>query len=352
MARSRNTADTQTASGGPVSPGIAGKNAIINGGMDIWQRGTSVAASASTTPYTADRWQLKNNASQAMTVSRQATNDTTNLPNIQYCARIQRNSGQTGTTVYYFANQFESVNSIPLAGKTVTLSFYARSGADFSPTSSLIGVTLYGGTGTDQNIITGSYTGGANIATQNSTLTTTWQRFTMPGTVPATVTEISVYFAATPTGTASTNDYMEVTGLQLELGSVATPFSRAGGTIQGELAACQRYYEKSGVFTGTPGAAASLGEIWFPNGTIIPGESWQAPRFAVTKRSSPSVTTYSYNGTTSRAADNNGTDYVANSAEVWRADASGFVIRNAGASNMTVAAVRWVYCNWAASAEL
>lgn len=247
MARSRNTADTQTASGGPVSPGIAGKNAIINGGMDVWQRGTSISATASTAPYNADRWQINLGANQASTISRQATGDTTNLPGIQYCARVQRNSGQTGTGAFYFVQSLETANSIQYAGKTVTLSFYARAGANFSPTSSYITSYVYYGTGTDQNI-TGSYTGAVGLGGQNNTLTTTWQRFTMTVNIDKSATELALFFAITPTGTASTNDYFEITGVQLELGSVATPFSRAGGTIQGELAACQRYYWRN-----TPG---------------------------------------------------------------------------------------------------
>ena len=99
---------------------------------------------------------------------------------------------------------------------------------------------IFSGTGTDQNFIAG-YTGNATVINQSKTLTTTWQRFTVTGTVGATATEIGVQLGFTPTGTASTNDYIEITGVQLELGSTATTFSRAGGTIQGELAACQRY---------------------------------------------------------------------------------------------------------------
>jgi len=61
-------------------------------------------------------------------------------------------------------------------------------------------------------------------------------------TIPSTSTQVGVEFQAFPTGTAGANDYVDFAGCQLEIGSTATAFSRAGGTIQGELAACQRYY--------------------------------------------------------------------------------------------------------------
>jgi len=102
-------------------------------------------------------------------------------------------------------------------------------------------VSLRSGTGTDQNYLA-AWTGDVQVASTTATLTTTWQRFQFTGTVGATATELTLPFTYTPTGTAGANDYYEVTGVQLEVGSVATQFSRAGATIQGELAACQRYY--------------------------------------------------------------------------------------------------------------
>ena len=224
----------------------AGKNAVINGGMDIWARGTSVAVAASTTAYTTDRWCINTGANEAYTISRQATGDTTNLPNIQYAARCQRNSGQTGTSVVFFAQSFETINSIPFVGKTVTYSFYARAGANYSAASNALAFYVTYGTGTDQNLLTG-YTGNTSFINSSATLTTTWQRFTYSATVPTTATELAVSFAMTPTGTAGANDYFEVTGVQLELGSVATAFSRAQGTLQGELNACQRYYYRANI---------------------------------------------------------------------------------------------------------
>ena len=105
---------------------------------------------------------------------------------------------------------------------------------------------LTSGTGTDQNVISG-FTSGTNIINTTDTLTTSWQQFTHTVTVGSTVTQLAVNFIEVPTGTAGANDYFDITGVQLELGSVATAFSRAGGNIGGELALCQRYFQLNGL---------------------------------------------------------------------------------------------------------
>ena len=228
-----------TASAG--SSNVAGKNGVLNSNFSVWQRGTSVTG-AGGGAYTADRWFLY--AGGQGTVSRQATADSTNLPFIQYCARVQRNSGSSDTTNLPFIQSFETVNSIQYAGKTVTLSFYARKGANYSPTGSGLVVTLATGTGTDQNYESAGYTGGATPISQTATLTTTWQRFSYSATLAATTTEVTTRFVTVPTGTAGAADYYEITGVQLEIASTASTYSPNSSTQQAELSACQRYYNR------------------------------------------------------------------------------------------------------------
>jgi hypothetical protein len=169
----------------------------------------------------------------------------------------------TTTNTNYFGQNFETVNSIPFTGKIVTLSFYARAGANYSSASSALTATLANGTGTDQNYLTGAYTGPNSIISSAVTLTTTWQRFTASGTVPTNSTEMAIQFSNVPVGTAGANDYFEVTGVQIDVGSVALPFRTYAATIQGETSACQRYYISytssdgsltSGFATGTTNA--------------------------------------------------------------------------------------------------
>jgi hypothetical protein len=243
MTRAYNTATTQQNSGGAVTPITAGKNAIINGGMDIWQRGTTFSPSAGAgNLFMPDRW-IYYKGGGTYTVSRQSSG----LTGIQYCARVQRTAASTDTNIIYSSYNFESADSYRFAGQTITFSFYARKGADYSASGSTLAVYMSYGTGTDQNITT---TGQTSLATNSATLTTSWQRFTTSVAVPSTATQLFIQTSFTPVGTASTNDYYEITGIQVEAGSVATPFSRAGGTIQGELSAAQRYYTRESVTNG------------------------------------------------------------------------------------------------------
>jgi hypothetical protein len=344
MARSRNTADTQTASGGPVSPFVAGKNVIINGDFSIWQRGTSITGTGTET-FSADRFLWVGDGSGGTRTFSRQTMGYGDIPGYEYphFLRFNQSVAGSGASYNYLCQRIENANAF--AGQTVTFSFWAKASAS-TTLPAIYARQRFGSGGSAETSTT---------VTSNIAVTTSWQRFSYTFAVP------SIAGKTVGTGSYLTMDVyhpinttftVDTFGWQLEAGSAATPFETATGTIQGELAACQRYYEKGGVFTATPGAAGSLGEMWFPNATIANNETWQAPRFAVTKRSSPSVTTYSYNGTSSRAANDSGTDYGADSANVWRANESGFVIKNNSGSSMTVTSVRWVYCNWVASAEL
>jgi hypothetical protein len=277
-------ADSSTSTGLRYQSGYNG-NGVINGGMDIFQRSATpttglAVTSTSTAFYGLDRWQIYSGAT-GRTVSRQVTGDTTNLPNIQYCQRVARDSGNTSTVAIYPAYSFESTDAIRFAGQVFTISFYARKGANYSATSSALAVKVTSGTGTDQPI-NGGYTGSVDVISQTATLTTTWQRFQYTATMGTTATEFGIQMNFTPTGTAGAADYFEYTGVQIELGAIATTFKRsAGGSIQGELAACQRYYQFIGGSTDS-----------FPLlGGYIGAETLRVPIvFPVQMRVSPTVT--------------------------------------------------------------
>ena len=248
------------------STNVAGKNNILNSAFNVAQRGTSFTIAASTATYTLDRWQAYRTAT-GMTVTQQNTSDTTNLPFIQKCVRLARDNATTSTVAIQYVQTIETVNSIPYAGKAITLSFYARAGANYSPTSSALLVYLQTGTGTDQNYING-FTGASNIVNgSTATLTTTWQRFTFNATVGATATQLAVALNMNPTGTAGAADYCEVTGFQLEIASSASAYSPNTSTYEAELAACQRYYSR--VQAVTTGEYFGMGPANNPSGGLM-----------------------------------------------------------------------------------
>ena len=211
------------------------RNPVLNSNFSVWQRNTSFTTTG-TIAYTADRWCSWATAVGSSIIT---TRDTSAPTGFQYSAKIRRSTSNADTGFLDFFQSFETVNSIPFAGKTVTLSFYAKAGANFSAASSILVSNIAYGTGTDQ--IYYNYTGKTDL-TQNNTLTTSWQRFTHTVSVPSTATELTVLFYYTPVGTAGADDSFYVTGVQLELGSAANTYMPNQPTYQGELAACQRYY--------------------------------------------------------------------------------------------------------------
>jgi hypothetical protein len=125
-----------------------------------------------------------------------------------------------------------------LAGQQITVSFWAK--ADSARTS-----TIY----IAQNFGSG---GSAPVSTLTSqALTTSWVRYSLTVTLGSisgktigTSSSLSVGLFYTA-GNATGAPVMDVWGFQVEAGSVATAFQTATGTIQGELAAAQRYYYRT-----------------------------------------------------------------------------------------------------------
>jgi hypothetical protein len=232
-------ADSSTSTGLRWQQGglATGKNSIINGFFDIWQRGTSFAASAAASIYTADRWMFnRSGLTTGATLSRQASTALAST----YAARVQRDSGNTSTANMTLWYNLESADSYQYQGKTVTLSFAMKKGANFS--APVVDATIFTGTGTDQNVNTSGFTGSTALANVAVVPTTNFVRYSVTGTVASNATQLAILFNTGPTGTAGANDWYEVTGVQLEISNVATNATRSSTTIQGELAACQRYY--------------------------------------------------------------------------------------------------------------
>lgn len=213
---------------------VAGKNAVINGAFDFWQRGTSITVPTAAYTYTSDRWLVySTHASGTCTVSQQTfTPGTAPVTGYegQYFLRI---GNASGSSYYELSQKIEDARTF--AGQTVTVSFWAKAGS--ATTLSFLAGQNFGTGGSAQTSTSGT----------NFSLTTSWQRFSFTLTMPSisgktvgTGSFVWLYFYYNSGAVASNN--IDFWGIQFEAGSVATPFSRAAGTLQGELAACQRYY--------------------------------------------------------------------------------------------------------------
>ena len=231
MSRAQLTSTVEQNTGGVISPYVAGKNFIANGNFDWWQRGTTFS---SPTAYTADRWY----STTVGTVT--FSQETSVVPNgSTYAMKWTTGAGSSYGSIL---QAFEDKDVNLMAGNTITLSALVRAQASFSGNA-----TMYIETNTTANTMTGgTWTQVASLNYAPST--SAYGKMQLSYAVPAGTKGIRVNLVLGSAQASGTGLYWSQ--VQLELGPVATPFSRAGGTLSGELAACERYYERT-----TPGVA-------------------------------------------------------------------------------------------------
>jgi len=252
-----------------VSTGkAAGVNKILNSDFEIWQRGTSFSNPANEA-YLADRFNIVFDGSgSTRTVSRQTfTPGAAPVAGYEgeYFIRMAQTVAGSGGTYLGFNQRIEDVRTF--AGQTATLSFWAKADATRTILPNL--QQNFGSGGSSTVNITSGFT--------STNLTTSWARYTFTVSVPSisgktvgTSSFLQLFFGFA----ANTVQTIDIWGVQLEAGSTATAFQTATGTIQGELAACQRYYYRSVVVSPygylTPlGTATSTTNVLVRLGTPV-----------------------------------------------------------------------------------
>jgi hypothetical protein len=338
------------------------RNALYNGDMRINQRGMATnmtfltVVGATSNFYGLDRWNVLRGGSQTGACVGQGTLATTDAPysqGLQYFLRFGRVNGDTGTNGMFINYNIETRDSYRFAGQPVTLSFWYRTGSGFSGSS--VGSSIFSGTGTDQTL-RGGYTGQTTLVTQSFNTTNAWQLATMTTFVPLTATQVGFQINYTPSGTAGGFDYFDVTGVQLEKGSVATPYEiRPYAT---ELALCQRYYQEIPNINGEhfSGTGRNISTNNGTNGTLICTIPLPVPM-----RASPTPTYYgggTTGGVITCVTGSGGTqverDIAASnvSSQSMCGIIHGFNITNGGALPVSGGASQWIDMGWANNKRL
>jgi hypothetical protein len=249
------------------------RNRIINGNMAINQRGVT---SGITTGYFVDRWTLSGCSTSATLTSSLPTGFSAGIS-------ITATSGNP-----IAIQKVEAKNCSDLSGRNVTLSFYAKNISNATILYASLGYPTT--TPDDFNATT-------TISEQNlGTLTSDWVRYTYTWTnLPSgAVNGLGLNLLCAGTGTFS----MGITGVQLEIGSQATPFEFRQHTT--ELALCQRYFYKAS------GTEVAYGALYDQSAT----RSIVTVPYHVTMRTNPSTTITYGSGTANSIFGTQDTCYV------------------------------------------
>ena len=249
---------------------LSHRNILINGAMTVSQRGSTHShTSSNNNTYTLDRWRTRDSG---LDFDCTITQSTDSPDGFRYSLKITPDATETpsasnngfitqqplGETVQHFAHGTSSA-------KSMTLSFYAKTGSQNSGHQYSLQIRKY------------DSSGNRKVVLQAFTVTSSWQRFTMtfPGDTATAInnsndyqgmeinwhlctgpddltsaqptwgTPLSSYWAGV-TGQSNfmdnTNNEFYLTGCQLEVGDTATSFEHR--SFDDELRRCQYYYNK------------------------------------------------------------------------------------------------------------
>jgi hypothetical protein len=245
------------------------KNRIINGDMRIDQRNAGASVTPANEAYTLDRWSAYTNGAGVYTVQQSSTAPA-GFVNSLLCTVTTVDSSVSGSDYYMLQQRIEGLNVSDLGwgtadAKTVTISFWVRSSITGTYTVKL------GNSASDRSYVATYTISSANVFEQKTITIAgdtsgTWLttngvgieiRFAMAIGSSFTTSSPNQWLAANVFGsTTASNNWIGtngatfyLTGVQLEVGSVATPFERRD--YGRELAMCQRYYWKLSASTGT-----------------------------------------------------------------------------------------------------
>ena len=212
----------------PTAGAFSNRNLIINGAMQVAQRGTSQTATGF---GSIDRWY---SALSGATITMSQESFTLGQTDVPGASKYLKSSVTTGNNNSGVLQKIEAQNAFLAINNTVTLSYYAKG---TSPTSGLqVGIMWFDGSSASAK------------PSESVTLTASWVKYTHTFTVPSisglTMTNASAYLEVhwlqknADTGTAAYE--VNLAQVQLEVGTKATPFEyRSYGD---ELLRCSRYF--------------------------------------------------------------------------------------------------------------
>ena len=329
MSRAREFADL---AGSADAGGLTGRNLVINGAMQVAQRGTSHTGFQNNGNYTLDRFAYRRSGTISSTTFDVTQENTSGLPEFPKCIQIQvkdaamsdpntPNSARNEIKYTFEGQDLQHLQYGTATAQAVTVSFYVKSSvagtyswywnavdsedsyiAEYTissadtweyktitvpaPTTSQVDTAIANDNTVGVNM---GWTGYGNVTgtSDHRTSTTGWQA-APSGTQP-------IYTDNQANAFSTLDNTFSLTGVQLEVGEQATPFEHR--PFGDELALCRRYFEKSYDVGTAPGTSDYNGsENWSLNSDGNANTIFR-PSISVEKRAAPTMVAYRATGT-------------------------------------------------------